>query len=164
MFISTYKCDFKCDRECGEDVCQNSPLALYTTVEIADEDIVRSFLRVSVTKAIVIGGLEPFDDFEDVLSFIETMNRELEPGYGSLEDHEDIDLVIYTGYTEEELQQYRQKLTDLYSFTYNFSEVIIKCGRFIPNCEPHQDELLGVKLASDNQYAKRLTEVLGLED
>ena len=86
------------------------------------------------------------------------MNSELRP------EHEEIDLVIYTGYTEEELQRYRQKLIDLYSFTYNFSEVIIKCGRFIPNCEPHYDELLGVKLASDNQYAKRLTEVLGLED
>ena len=23
MFISTSQCDFKCDRECGKNVCQN---------------------------------------------------------------------------------------------------------------------------------------------
>ena len=32
--------------------------------------------------------------------------------------------------------------------------VIVKYGRFRPNQEPHYDEVLGIKLASINQYAK----------
>jgi hypothetical protein len=39
----------------------------------------------------------------------------------------------------------------------SFSNIIIKFGRFIPNQEPHYDEVLGVKLASDNQYARRIS-------
>jgi hypothetical protein len=35
--------------------------------------------------------------------------------------------------------------------------IIIKYGRFIPNHQPHYDEILGVKLASDNQYAERIS-------
>ena len=38
----------------------------------------------------------------------------------------------------------------------NFKNIIIKYGRYIPDQEPHYDEVLGVNLASDNQYAERL--------
>ena len=38
-----------------------------------------------------------------------------------------------------------------------YSNIIIKFGRFIPNREPHFDEVLGVNLASNNQYAKRIS-------
>jgi hypothetical protein len=37
-----------------------------------------------------------------------------------------------------------------------YKNVIIKYGRYIPNQTPHYDEVLGVNLASDNQYAERL--------
>ena len=35
--------------------------------------------------------------------------------------------------------------------------IIIKYGRFIPHQEKHFDEILGVYLASDNQYGKRIS-------
>ena len=38
--------------------------------------------------------------------------------------------------------------------------IIIKFGRFIPNKPSRFDELLGVELASDNQYAMRLEDVV----
>ena len=38
----------------------------------------------------------------------------------------------------------------------DFENVIIKFGRYIPNDENKFDEILGVKLASKNQYAMRL--------
>jgi len=38
-----------------------------------------------------------------------------------------------------------------------YKNVIIKFGRFIPNQEPHYDEILGVNLASNNQYARRIS-------
>ena len=58
------------------------------------------------------------------------------------------EIVIYTGYTEEEAEKFiTQHLT-------TFSPLIIKYGRFIPDQEKHFDETLGVYLASNNQYAK----------
>ena len=38
-----------------------------------------------------------------------------------------------------------------------FKNIIIKYGRFIPNHKPHNDEVLGINLASDNQYAERIS-------
>ena len=33
--------------------------------------------------------------------------------------------------------------------------LVIKYGRYVPDQQPHFDEVLGVNLASDNQYARR---------
>ena len=35
--------------------------------------------------------------------------------------------------------------------------IIIKFGRFVPMQQPHFDPILGVNLASDNQYAKQIS-------
>ena len=40
-----------------------------------------------------------------------------------------------------------------------YGNIIIKFGRFIPNQPSIYDEILGVTLASNNQYAKRLEEI-----
>lgn len=63
----------------------------------------------------------------------------------------DDDFVIYTGYTEDELEQ-----TILWNFK-KFKNIIFKFGRFIINEPHHYDEVLGVELASPNQYAKRIS-------
>ena len=42
------------------------------------------------------------------------------------------------------------------TFFKNFDNIIIKYGRFIPGQEKHYDKILGVYLASNNQYAERL--------
>ena len=38
-----------------------------------------------------------------------------------------------------------------------FSNLTLKVGRFVPNQEAHYDELIGVKLASPNQYAIKIS-------
>ena len=38
-----------------------------------------------------------------------------------------------------------------------FDNIIIKFGRFVPNQTPHCDEVLGVKLVSNNQYAVKIS-------
>lgn len=103
--------------------------------------ILHRYLQNDITKAIVCGGLEPFDTDNELLDFIETARD-----YFYIQD----DIVIYTGYTEEELK-------DKFSFQQiiQFPNIIIKFGRFRPNQELHYDETLGIKLASNNQYAKR---------
>jgi hypothetical protein len=37
-----------------------------------------------------------------------------------------------------------------------FDNIVIKFGRYRPGQQKHFDEVLGVELASDNQYAKRI--------
>ena len=63
-----------------------------------------------------------------------------------------ITIIIWTGYTKQECED----LIYLLRNKMNFKNIIIKYGRYIPNQTPHYDEVLGVKLASDNQYAERL--------
>ena len=36
-----------------------------------------------------------------------------------------------------------------------YDNIVVKFGRFRPNQDPHYDNVLGVKLASNNQYAKK---------
>ena len=58
-------------------------------------------------------------------------------------------IIIYTGYNEGEDYITENSLR-------HYNNIIIKYGRFIKGHDPHYDELLGVNLASDNQYAKVL--------
>lgn len=141
MFIIFSTCSFKCDKENGCALCQNSHLALEPTLTVSINNILHRYVQNDLTKSIVCGGLEPFDSGQELLDLIETARD----GFYIFDD-----IVIYTGYTEEELQNnfYFQQIIQ-------FKNIIIKFGRFRPNEEEHYDEVLGVKLASNNQYAKR---------
>lgn len=139
MVLEFPYCNFKCDKECGRAVCQNSALALAPSIEIAIPDIIESYLNNPLTEAIVCQGLEPFDSMSDLCSFIST--------FRSMSDD---DIVIYTGYNEWEIG-YEIDILRI------FPNIIIKFGRYIPNQQPHHDEVLGVNLASDNQYAERIS-------
>ena len=144
MYIAFPHCSFKCDKENGCQMCQNSCLAQEPTVYHDTAKIVERYLANPITRAIVCSGLDPMDSFLDVLGLV----RALRVNYNCNDD-----VVIYTGYTEEELQQMHRNYTELYSFP----NIIIKFGRFRPNEESHFDEVLGVKLASSNQYARRVS-------
>lgn len=135
-------CSFKCDYENGCEMCQNSSLAHEPTIDISANKIVERYLENPITKAIVCGGLEPFDSETELLHLVRTIRA------NCIED----DIVIYTGYTEEELKD-----NSYYRAICQHTNIIVKFGRFRPNQEPHFDEVLGVKLASDNQYAKKVS-------
>lgn len=139
MTIAFPYCTFKCDKECGKVVCQNSKLAKFPNIEIAEEDLVGRYISNFVTSAVVLAGLEPFDSWNDLQSFVREFRKRC-----------DDDIVIYTGYTKEEISGEVAWLSQ-------FSDIIIKFGRFIPNQEKHFDEILGVELASDNQYAESVS-------
>lgn len=133
-------CTFKCDKECGRPVCQNSTLATAKQVEIPIGKLVRRYIDNPITKAVVMQGLEPLDSFEELFIFISLLRD-------SYKCNDDV--VIYTGYTEEEAHSYIELLSD-------YKNIIVKFGRFVPDQKPHYDKILGVNLASDNQYAKRI--------
>ena len=141
MFIIFSKCTFKCDKENGCNLCQNSHLAQEPVINIPTNAIINRYSDNPITRAIVCGGLEPFDTPKALYSLLLCLRERWE-----IND----DFVIYTGYTEEELQD-----SEWFKEITQFSNVIIKFGRFRPNEVEHYDEILGVKLASNNQYAKR---------
>ena len=133
---------FKCDKECGSNVCQNSKLVKDPTLDIPAAKIIEQYLYNPLSHAIVFQGLEPFDSYNDIYYFIYALRfifKNNDP------------VVIYTGYNKDEILS---KIDDLLKF----SNIIIKFGRYIPGQKPHYDEILGVNLASDNQYAEVITE------
>lgn len=148
MYLAFPNCSFKCEKESGCKICQNASLVESKTIEITPEEICERYINNPLTSALVCAGLEPFDSRYDMLTIIEYLRRKY-----YCED----DVVIYTGYTEEELQDPNNvEINFIYKNLKNYNNIIIKFGRFVPGEEPHFDEVLGVNLASNNQYAKRL--------
>ena len=154
MFIIFPSCTFKCEKESNCKLCQNSNLINEPTIEIEERALAERYKSNLITKAIVLGGLEPFDSIFELQGFINCMRRQYQ-----IKDK----IIIYTGYTEEEILNGKikenngknQPLIELIIFNIlHEKNLIIKYGRFIPNQKSHLDPILGIKLASDNQYAK----------
>lgn len=140
LYISTCYCDFKCDKENGNAICQNEELAKSKILDIDDCIIIERYLNNKITKAIIFAGLEPLCQFEELYNFINILRKK----YNCNDT-----VVIYTGYNKNEIYNEVLQLKQL-------ENIIIKFGRFIPNQEKHFDEVLGVYLASYNQYAEYL--------
>nr|DAJ75480.1 MAG TPA: 4Fe-4S single cluster domain protein [Bacteriophage sp.] len=135
MTIMFPTCNFKC----GSDYCQNTSLAKEPDIELSTENIVSRYIGNPITEAIVIQGLEPFDSYYDLIELIEAVRRKC-----------DDDIVIYTGYNKDEILGEIEYLS-------TYQNIVIKFGRYVPNNEKHFDDVLGVYLASDNQYAEEIS-------
>lgn len=139
MVIAFPKCTFKCDKECEDKVCQNSELISMTDINISIDELVSRYLNNNISQAIVCAGLEPFDSWKDLLLLVNAFRLQT-----------DDDIVIYTGYHKCEIIN---KINALKTYP----NIVIKYGRFIPDQEKKFDEVLGVYLASPNQYAERIS-------
>lgn len=139
MFIGMGTCTWKCCKESNIPitVCQNHEL-INNTKDVDVTSIIEAYKNNSITEALVIGGLEPFDTFSDLLTLVDSFRQLCSD-----------DIVIYTGYYPYEISNYLTHLCE-------YENIIIKFGRFIPNNNPHRDDVLGVDLISDNQYAVKL--------
>jgi len=142
MFIGLCYCNWKCCVENNLPVttCQNESLAQQSNIEVPINFIFNRYVDNPITSAIVIAGLEPFLQFEEVYQLIE---------YFRINNNYD-DIVIYTGYYPNEIEDYITKLKQ-------FRNIVIKFGRFIPNDKSKFDDVLGIELASQNQYAERIS-------
>ena len=141
MVIGFPTCSFKCCKEGNLPIetCQNCELAKSKNIEISAKKLVDRYLSNPITSAVVCGGLEPMDSFEDLIEFI-----------SQLRQYNKDDVVVYTGFYKKEIQDKIEQLKQ-------FPNIIIKFGRFMPNQQPHYDTVLGVKLASDNQHGERIS-------
>lgn len=139
MVLEFPYCTFKCNKDCGFEVCQNYRLKQSEILSFSIDSIISAYIDNPITESIVFQGLEPLDSFKDVIHFIKTFRKIC-----------DDDIVIFTGYKESEIQN-ELKLLE------NYQNIIIKFGRFIPNSNPRFDKTLGITLNSDNQYAKKIS-------
>ena len=140
MYIAFPYCTFKCDKECGYSVCQNSSLVTNSEIiNIDEQKIINRYIDNPITTSIVISGLEPFDSYKDLFILIKAFREK------TLDD-----IIIYTGYNKNEIENSIEELKQ-------FKNIVIKFGRFIPNQEKHYDEVLQVTLASPNQYGEKIS-------
>lgn len=141
MLVAT-TCDWKCAREAGFPVslCQNHAWKGVPPFVISPEEIYQAYVKNPITQGLLFGGLEPLRQFPEIVEVIRYF-REYERS---------APVVIYTGYTEKEIADEIECLSQ-------WPNIIVKFGRYVPDQAPHYDLILGVKLASDNQYAKRIS-------
>ena len=92
MFIVFPTCTFKCEKDCGIKCCQNSEVAKSAAIEIDTKILVDRYINNPITHAIVCGGLEPIDSFDDLLELVKLVREKT-----------DDDIVIYTGYNKNEI-------------------------------------------------------------
>lgn len=137
-------CDFKCCKECGKGICQNLPIVDYPDITVQVSYMIKNYLNDDITEAICFQGLEPLDSYDDCLKIIKALRNSENP-------KKDDDIVIYTGYTEDEVRE-----KGIYDELKHYHNIVLKVGRFVPNQEQHYDEILGIKLFGENQYGIRL--------
>lgn len=133
MFIGVAYCSGKC----GE-ACQNKDLMDNEPIEISDDAIINAYVNNPLTKAIVFGGLEPFDQWTELKQFLWKLRDDWKC---------DDDVVIYTGYNMNEV------IDKIVYLRMTSSNIIIKLGRYKPDLPPKFDNNLGVTLASNNQHS-----------
>ena len=125
--------------KCGAEYCQNSPLSKAEDIEMDISNIVIRYLNNPITESVVMQGLEPFDSWDDLIGLVDCLRH-------STND----DIVIYTGY-------YKEEIADRIPLLSKYKNIIIKYGRYIPGQEKHYDKVLGIYLASSNQYAEKIS-------
>lgn len=103
-------------------------------LETTTDDIIEEYLANPFVEALIISGLEPFDNFDQIYKFIMDFREVL--------DH---DIVIYSGYEKREVN-------DLLVQLYPFDNIIYKFGRYKPSLPPVFNDDLKITLASENQY------------
>ena len=97
MVVGFPSCTFKCEKDCGcRGMCQNSELFKSPSIEMSSKDIVDRYMNNPITRAIVLGGLEPFDTFGQMLELM-----------CEFREKTDDTIVIYSGYYRDEIPKER---------------------------------------------------------
>ena len=115
------------------ELCDKNHESHMKNVTLSTKTIIERYMKNSLVESLVLSGLEPFDNFEDMKILIRDFRTFL-----------DDDIVIFTGYDDIEIDDKIEEL-EIYN------DIYVKFGRYIPNRNEIFDELLGTELASDNQ-------------
>jgi hypothetical protein len=139
-------CSFKCMKDIGiteyDNVsfnCHNIELVKNSPTDYSKAEIWEMCKSNPFIESFVMGGLEPLDNMLNTTNLISCIREVSE-----------MDIVVYTGYNKSEVGRQINELS-------NFKNIIVKFGRFIPNSTPSYDDVLGVYLASSNQYSEKIS-------
>ena len=132
-------CSMKCNLEAGREVCHNTNVDTSKLLDISNEIINKKYLANDISQAVVMYGMEPMDSWEEVISFIHDFRKVSNDS-----------IIIYTGF-------YKHEITNKIEELKKYKNIIVKFGRFIPNQKSIEDKVLGITLASDNQYAEKIS-------
>ncbi len=140
MVLFAPYCTWKCCTECGipESSCANHCFQQQDVKEYPNEAIINRYISNPLHGGLCIAGAEPLDS-NDLRGFLKEFRAAVP----------DV-IIIYTGYTADEpiVVEFIDWLTKN-----DINDVILKVGRYIPDGTKHIDPILGVPLASENQYA-----------
>jgi hypothetical protein len=134
-------CTKKCIKESIDidAICLNENLYNIAPIETSFDEIFNQYSKNCFVESIVLSGLEPFDTFDSLINFVHEFRQ-----------HTNDDIVIYTGYNKNEIQN---KINTLKQY----ENIIVKFGRYIKNSSKRYDQVLGVELVSSNQYAEKIS-------
>lgn len=135
MILEFPYCSFKC----GKDICQNAQLNREQIIDVPIQTLVQRYIDNPITESILCQGLEPLDSFQELMRFIKSVRQ-----------FSNDDIVIFTGYNKDEIAS---QLATLQAF----KNIIVKFGRYLPNQNSIYDDILGATLASNNQYAEKIS-------
>lgn len=138
MFIGA---GYSCSRGCPN--CQNEALKGTKPHLTRGERIVEDYMNLPITHAIVFGGLEPLEDLDNLTEWIRLFR-----------DKTDDPIIIYSGDPPKS-----PRVINAVTRLKRYKNIIFKLGEYHMGQKPHYDELLGVKLASDNQHGYRLEDL-----
>lgn len=140
MFIGCISCNGKCCTEGGYplSVCINDQWRDAEIQTIDDDYLITRYINNPITSAIVFGLLEPFEQFDELLNFVKSLR---------LTHNCNDEIIVFTGFSESEI-------SDKIRILSQYKNIIVKFGRYVMGQEKHYDEVLGVYLASDNQFGK----------
>lgn len=138
--LSGYKCTFKCNKEANDTVCHNASLSNNEPIIIEIDKLINRYINQDIAHCITFQGLEPLDSLKELLWFIYKFRKV-----------SDDKIFIWTGYTKKECKDLIALIKMM-----NWGNIVFKFGRYIPGHKPHYDEVLGVNLASDNQWGEEI--------
>lgn len=126
-----------CINNCEE--CQNKHLKECVPKTHNISDIIGEFKHNKFIKALIFGGLDCFDSFDETLKLIIEFRK-----------YFDYDIVLYTGKRKEQLLQ---EITILKTI----QNIFIKFGEYNKSLPPKYDKIGGITLASSNQYFEQIS-------
>ena len=139
MVLTMAFCDFKCWKGELKNPCQNSALAHSPIILVNTETILERYMKNPLSKALVFSGLEPLLQKYEMFGIVDEFRKQTMD-----------DIVIFTGYDMDEIDE---KFLDSLR---PYENIYLKLGRYVPNSQSKYDPVLGITLASDNQYGIKI--------
>lgn len=132
-----YLCGYICTLGCKD--CFHNELKKNHPTTLSIEKLFTDYISTTSCDAILFSGLNWLEQIEELFVLIHYIRS----------NHINKDIVIYTGYDKHEI-------SDKIAMLSKFDNIIIKYGRFDATLPPRYDDVLGITLASSNQWAELL--------